>query len=42
MQQAVEIATDVSDNLAHSTGSDGVLGLGFSNLNKGSFIFTKS
>lgn len=35
MQQAVEIATNVSSTLAHSTGSDGILGLGFSNLNKG-------
>ncbi|PQE10529.1 aspartic endopeptidase Pep1 aspergillopepsin F protein [Rutstroemia sp. NJR-2017a BVV2] len=34
MQQAVEIATDVSKNLAHNSASDGVLGLGFSNLNK--------
>ncbi|PQE09138.1 aspartic endopeptidase Pep1 aspergillopepsin F protein [Rutstroemia sp. NJR-2017a WRK4] len=34
MQQAVEIATEVSKNLAHNSASDGVLGLGFSNLNK--------
>ncbi|KAF7913461.1 uncharacterized protein EAE98_011486 [Botrytis deweyae] len=35
--QAVEIATNVSNNLVHSSRSDGVLGLGFSNLNKGIF-----
>ncbi|KAI1261340.1 aspartic protease pep1 [Xylariaceae sp. FL1019] len=34
MQQAVEIATNVSNSLAQSSGSDGVLGLGFSILNK--------
>jgi hypothetical protein len=39
MQQAVEVATDVSNNLAHGTGLDGVLGLGFRNLNKGNSTF---
>lgn len=41
MQQGVEVATDISNNLAHGTGLDGVLGLGFSNLNKGISISTK-
>lgn len=40
MQQAVEVATNISKNLAHGTGLDGILGLGFSNLNKGISIFT--
>jgi hypothetical protein len=39
MQQAVEIATEVSKNLAQNSASDGVLGLGFSNLNKGRSTF---
>ncbi|KAI1170944.1 aspartic protease pepB [Nemania sp. FL0916] len=34
MQQAVEVATNISNSLAQGAGSDGVLGLGFSNLNK--------
>ncbi|KAI1763306.1 aspartic protease pep1 [Hypoxylon sp. FL1150] len=34
MQQAVEVATNVSKNLAGGAGPDGILGLGFSNLNK--------
>ncbi|KAI0154557.1 aspartic protease pepB [Xylariaceae sp. FL1272] len=34
MQQAVEVATDVSNSLSQGAGSDGVLGLGFSILNK--------
>lgn len=38
MQQAVEIATDVSDNLVHDTGFDGVIGLGFKSLNKGIYF----
>jgi hypothetical protein len=41
MQQAVEVATDISNNLASGTGLDGVLGLGFSNLNKGISTFMK-
>jgi len=41
MQQAVEIATHISNNLAHGTGLDGVMGLGFSKLNKGNSMLTK-
>lgn len=35
MQQAVEIATEISRNLERDDGLDGILGLGFSNLNRG-------
>lgn len=42
MQQAVEVATNISNNLAYGNGMDGVLGLGFTNLNKGISIFSIS
>lgn len=35
MQQAVEVATKISTNLERDDGLDGILGLGFSNLNRG-------
>lgn len=35
MQQAVEVATNVSSSLGRTPGADGILGLGFGNLNKG-------
>jgi aspergillopepsin I len=41
IQQAVEVATNISSNLARGNGLDGVLGLGFSKLNKGISTLTK-
>lgn len=41
MQQAVEVANNVSSSLANSPRVDGILGLGFRNLNKGISMLTK-
>lgn len=41
MQQAVEVAANISRNLEQGDGPDGILGLGFSNLNKGMLYIHK-
>jgi hypothetical protein len=37
-EQAVEVATNASDELVNNAAVDGILGLGFNNLNKGMYI----
>ena len=34
-EQAIEVASNISDQFAYDTGVDGILGLGFSSINNG-------